>query len=421
MLLYKQVNNKYGEIKIYNNLAVLYEQQNMDEKAIKNYEKALELSKEVNYAGGIAMTLINIAGIYIETNENLEKAKSILLEAEKICIETTDNYKLIFVYGLQGQYFTKKNNLSQAAFYSKKSYDIAVKINVSKDIADLALQLSEIYKKQKNYENSLKYFEIFHKTNDSIYNVENTNIIEEMKNNFEVSEKEKEIKLRENKILMLEKNKRLKTLKNYALIIGLFALLIIIVLILIFFKNKFAKNKLIADKNEELFKSQKKILELELKTKEKEAKELSQELEYKDKEIQSFAMSIVDKNDFIEKIKIDIKKLKNKSSNKDIDSQINSILFKISNKLVLEYEREEFLANVEQINNNFFLQIEQKFPKLTKNEKRIAGLLRIDLHSKEIAAICNITVKSVDTNRYRLRKKLNLDQNVNLNEFFKNI
>ena len=242
-----------------------------------------------------------------------------------------------------------------------------------------------------------------------------------MKNRFEISESEKEIKLRDNEISILEKNKRLKTLKNYGLITGLIALLIIIALILIFFRNKFIRNKLIAEKNEQLLISQKKLLELELKTKEQETEKLSQEIEYKSQELQTFAMSIVDKNNFIEKIRKDIKKIKNQTTNKDLSAQINSILLTISNKLILEHEREEFFAHVEQINNNFFLQIEQKFPELSKNERRIAGLLRIGLHSKEIAAICNITVKSVDTNRYRLRKKLNLNQEINLNEFFRKI
>jgi DNA-binding CsgD family transcriptional regulator len=58
---------------------------------------------------------------------------------------------------------------------------------------------------------------------------------------------------------------------------------------------------------------------------------------------------------------------------------------------------------------------------MTENEKRLAALLRLNLSSKEIASILNISPKSVEMNRYRLRKKLGVPSDVGLSEFIREL
>lgn len=419
--LYRLNKNKFGELKIYNNLAVLFEKKGMNDSAIKNYLKVIELSKNVNFKGGIAMAQINIAGIYIEFENKLKQAKELLDKSEKICIETSDKYKLITVYGLNGQLFEKQGNMPKAIYFTKKAYDIAINIKDSKNTFEIAIQLSEFYKKTKDYKNSLKYFEIYSITKDSVFNIEKESAIQEMKARFETEQKDKELKIKSSKIEILEKEKRIKSLENYSLIIGIITIFIIAIFVVIFYRNKIAKNKLLAQKNAELHKSQKKTLKLEVKTQEFEKIQLENELKFKDKELQNFAFHIVDKNDFIERLKKELLKIQKNTSENDFKKEIRNILLFINDKMLQERDREEFIANIEQIYSNFFVRLEQKYPALSKNDRRLASLLRMGLQSKEISAILHITPKSVDTNRYRLRKKLELDSDVNLNEFVKNI
>ncbi len=419
--LYIKNNNKFGELKIYNNLAVLYEKEELTEKAILNYNKVLELSKEVNYQGGIAMSQINLAGIYIESGKNLETAFKQLRESEQICIKTSDNFKLAFVYGLLGQFYEKKNNLAKAIFHTKKAYDITTEIKASEGISDMSLQLSELYKKQNDYKNSLKYFEIYHTTNDSIFNIEKTSVIEEMKTKFEISNKEKELEFSNQKLMLFEKKEKINKIKNYALSIVLILILILTILTIIFFKNKINRDKELSEKNNKIAEAEKKMLSLEIKNKEVEKNRLSKELEYKNKELQNFAHYIVDKNEFIIKIQKDLKKVKKNISEQNIDNSLQIILTEINNKIQLVRNSEEFLAHVDQINSNFYFKLKENHPKISENEQRLASLLKIGLSSKDIASILYITPKSVDTNRYRLRKKLEMNQDINLHEYFKNL
>jgi hypothetical protein len=200
------------------------------------------------------------------------------------------------------------------------------------------------------------------------------------------------------------------------LILGIILIITIAIIIFINQKKLISKNKLLHIKDFEISEANSKILKQNLENSELENKNLENEILYKNRELQNFALFIVDKNDFIDEIKTSLRKIVKSSSQ---TQEIQDIIHQITNKLTLEKEREEFLANIDQINNNFFKNLDEKFPSLTETDKRLASLLKMGLHSKEIAAIMNITSKSVDTNRYRLRKKLNLDSDTNLNEYFK--
>ncbi len=77
--------------------------------------------------------------------------------------------------------------------------------------------------------------------------------------------------------------------------------------------------------------------------------------------------------------------------------------------------------NIDLIHEDFFRKLNEKFPSLTENDKKLCAMLRLNLSSKEIASIQNIEAKSVDMNRYRLRKKLNISAEEDLNSFLASI
>ena len=77
--------------------------------------------------------------------------------------------------------------------------------------------------------------------------------------------------------------------------------------------------------------------------------------------------------------------------------------------------------NIEKVNHDFFSRLTRDFPNLTVNEKKLCGLIRIKTSIKEIASIRGISPKSVEMSRYRLRKKLNLEEHVNLDEFIEQL
>ena len=89
--------------------------------------------------------------------------------------------------------------------------------------------------------------------------------------------------------------------------------------------------------------------------------------------------------------------------------------------LNIDKERKTFYLYVEETNSDFFLKLERNFPALTLKEKQLAALLRLNLSSKDIAHLQNISAKSVEMNRYRLRQKMNLETGDSLTELINKI
>ena len=81
----------------------------------------------------------------------------------------------------------------------------------------------------------------------------------------------------------------------------------------------------------------------------------------------------------------------------------------------------DFYARSEVLNEDFNTRLKSMFPNLTEGERKLANLLRQGFSSKYIASLMNITPKSVEINRSRLRAKLGLQRSDNLIKFIKSI
>ena len=84
-------------------------------------------------------------------------------------------------------------------------------------------------------------------------------------------------------------------------------------------------------------------------------------------------------------------------------------------------EVDEIYRQAEQVYMEFVEKLDKTFPKLTSREKEILVLLRIGLSSKEMAPLLNISTKSVEIARYRLRAKLGVSKDETLTDFIKSM
>ncbi len=134
---------------------------------------------------------------------------------------------------------------------------------------------------------------------------------------------------------------------------------------------------------------------------------LNQDIEGKNRELAISTMSIIKKNEMLRKIKKELKKAKNKS---DIGSAVELIDNNLNNTKDWKFFKEAF----NNADKDFMDKIKAKHPELTPNDLKFCAYLRLNLSSKEMAPLLNISIKSVETKRYRLRKKLQLQHDDSL-------
>ena len=145
--------------------------------------------------------------------------------------------------------------------------------------------------------------------------------------------------------------------------------------------------------------------------------QLAQEYDAKNKELAVSTMSLIKKDELLSLIKEDLKKSSEESNNRSIKSVISTITKNISQEDTWNVFKEAF----DTADKDFLKKIKQAHPSLTPNDLRLCAYLRLNLSSKEIAPLLNISVRSIEIKRYRLRKKMDLPHEKGLVEYILSI
>lgn len=162
----------------------------------------------------------------------------------------------------------------------------------------------------------------------------------------------------------------------------------------------------------ELERQEKKIVELE-------KEQLEADLRFKSKELSSVVMTNIAHQEFLNSLKEEIQrqKLSGQYGRKNLDK----LLTLVNSNIVSDKENwTMFQANFDRIHENFFRNLKLQYTDLTSGDLRFCALLRLNMPTKEISKLLNISTRGVDAARYRLRKKFNLLPEESLTDFLIN-
>ena len=166
------------------------------------------------------------------------------------------------------------------------------------------------------------------------------------------------------------------------------------------------------NRKEEALRHEKKLNEIQ-------KKQHQQELKSKTKELANTAMEMTKKNEMLMKLKEDLNYFKSEIIDK---SRYNKLLRGIDRNINNTKDWELFESNFNDIHDSFFKELHKMHPeKLTPKDLKLCAYLKMNLSSKEIAPLMGISIRGVEIHRYRLRKKLELSSDQNMNEYLTNI
>lgn len=247
-----------------------------------NYDSALsyfiesgDIFEESNYPIGLAYNQGNIGMVYANLGENV-LAEEYMNGAIQILEESEDYYPICFYLLSIADIYKDKNDIPTALKYATRSLDLAHHHNLKQQISDASLKLSELYEHQGKTHQSLKYYKNHVAYRDSVNNLETVQKMADLRTDFEVDLREKEIDL-------LEKGRALD--KTYIAIAVI--LLILSIVILLYFRQRFRTARLLAaterkqhdQQVKDLLKTQEtKALHAMVQGRENERKHLAQEL-----------------------------------------------------------------------------------------------------------------------------------------------
>lgn len=204
------------------------------DSALLLYNEAAPIFEEIGLKIGNAYTVGNKALVYWKQG-NYSKAKQGLLLAIEMLEPLGDQFGMADYHNQLGRLYTELDNTDEAIRHTSKALDIAQELDLKEQTRDAYMLLSKLFKAKKDYPRAFDYQNRYIAYKDSIENTETTKQLANLRTEFEVSLKEKEI-------IVLEKHQLLS--KIYTMV-AIF-LLILAVLILLYFRQRFLNARLMA-------------------------------------------------------------------------------------------------------------------------------------------------------------------------------
>lgn len=386
---------------VYNAVGILEREENNLPEALKYYQRAFDLLHELGHDELASVPLSNIGDIYL-----LQKQYQPALRTfnQSLSMRQKGETTGIAIAHLNiGQSWRGLNQFDRALREIRIGLKMAEKNGFRKVESLGLLDLSQTFKKMGRPDSALYYLEAYQSLNDSLQKEENRAQLENLFVAYETEKAQHEATSRQERIILLEKEKRLEYLRNY-FIISLLALALIISSAF-FIRNRFLR----------------KLAESELRNERLESEQMRRELEGKQKDLTNLALEIARKNEVFTQTNEALSRLQKGELPVEQKKQIRQLIQYNARQLRINEGLEELQINIEQVNADFFDKLSQVAPDLTPSEKQLSALIRLNLSTKDIASIRNISPKSVEMARYRLRKKLPIDAQDDIYAFVQQI
>lgn len=162
--------------------------------------------------------------------------------------------------------------------------------------------------------------------------------------------------------------------------------------------------------------------QLELEANEKQIVQLKNDklesdVNFKNKELASVTMHLVQRGKLLSNIKEDLVRLQRHIDNPTGAQEFKKVIRLLNDDESNEEDWEHFSIHFDQVHSNFLANLKGRYPTLTSTDLKLCAYLRMNLSSKEIAQLMNISLRGVEISRYRLRKKLNVPSDANLYDY----
>ncbi len=184
-------------------------------------------------------------------------------------------------------------------------------------------------------------------------------------------------------------------------------------------KTEFLKQEELHRLREQRLKEDSLIAEKEVERLRNEA--LNLEMIHKEKELANSSMLLIKKNEMLNLLYEELQSISSSPGTDTAKSKINSLIRKISKEIDNDNQKKVFNLHLEQVYEVMFKKLKEQYPEITPHELNLCAYLRMNMSSKEIATLMNISPRGVEIGRYRLRKKLKLDREANLTDFIMNL
>lgn len=429
-----------SEMIVLNNIAILYSREEKLDKAEEFFTKAYTIATEykddfkrgmyalnlgilANQKGDVAMSDEYLA-IALPMYELPSRDKALaqityirnrtlsgdIATAEQMALELLpqladgEDPKVILLLAL-AKINEQKNNLAKAIDYAYQALEENINLKFNSDAYEY---LSDLYRQCNEPEKAFYYRDKYYEAKDSLTLLKNNKAFENSRVKFELQNYQEEL---------ARSRERLSGERKIFGIVVVFATLLILFVVWLLRINavKYKQRKIITELELDKERHERLLLKKQLQEKETlallEEEKLKNEIEAKNRQLATKALHLSTKNELIEDILNSLSNMPEASKNTTLVDQITRLKHELKGN---DTEWQNFLTHFEEVNQGFLTHLKTRHPDLTVNDIRFLSYIYMNLTTKEIASLLNITPVACQKRKERISSKMNLPEEVNI-------
>lgn len=436
---------------LYNNMANIYLKQGDYDQAVKLYTQAIAINTGLGAGKELFNNYNNMAEVEILQGQ-LNKALEYAFQAQRWTNLDEDPYTYYFIqcnisqiYLLQGRLeiaweymadglaymrangydmdygygclfasnlWHAANDKAKCLFYLQEAERVAQRLGNQTFQAKVYNNLAEYYNNENQATKAYRYLMLSYRLNDSIRVLDDAKRLADMELVYEM-----EKVVQENSLLRKESELKDLNIRRQRLILLLISLMAAMIIGFFSYRLLTQRKRRLAERR--LSEQEAELRRKEMEIIQKRQIDLKNELEIKNRELTSKVLKLMRNNEFVIHLTEELKQLllelnPRESVKKEHIRELMARLRTQSN----DNSDTEFKYYFEQVYSSFYDNLLRKYPSLTAKDLRICAFLRLGLSTKEISIITFREIRSVESSRNRLRKKMNIPADTDLTEFF---
>jgi len=385
--MYSQELRNRTLLALYNNLGNVENESANNSKSKQWYFKGLQLAEQVNSIEQQGRISHNLGKLYLE-EQQYDSAK-VYLKRALIHRKSDGNIsgEAITLMLLSNLYY-HTHKIDSALSFNQQAYSLAEQSNSSDTKIQCYKTFVRIFKAKKDYEKAFEAQEKFVNLYDSLYSAQ-------VKNEIFKLQYENDFNIQKYTLKIEQQAKEKRYLAAFVVLLIIIGAVVVVYFLLRSRYNRLKYTSTLVELNKD---------------------KLEIEVELRNKELTTNVLYMIQRNEILSNVierLIDAKK-NLKSENQSVIQNILHDLSSLLNNNVWS----EFEIRFQNVHLEFYEKLQNRFPDLTNNERKLCAFLRLNMTTKEISAITNQNINSIEMARHRLRKKFNIDNTqVNLTTF----
>jgi tetratricopeptide (TPR) repeat protein/DNA-binding CsgD family transcriptional regulator len=373
----------------YNAMGVSLQNMGQFDSALVYLNRYLQISTSMGDSLNILYAYVNIGENY-RLDSNYNRAIYFYLKAQELNKKVKNEQAEAAIYGNFANIYSAMGNYQKAVSYLRKGIDVC---SNNEGLSNYLLldykTIIDDYAEMNYFDSSYMYLKKYIAFRDSVSERDQLRTINNLRKEYAFEESVAQSKILEQKL----RNRTLILYFSIAL-----SLLIILMSFLVYSRYKL-KTRMLKE----------------------EAKALNLTIDEKNRELVTRVMNENQQEELYEEITKSLSKLRESDSPEDIKTELEAIKKKLSQTNRTKMGWESFKMHFENVHPDFFGKLLSKNSALTQNDLRLCGYMKLNLSTKDIANILNVSDRTIQTSRYRIKKKLNLPQDVNLVQYIQSL